>query len=68
MLAIDICGNSNIPGNMSTLSERAKQLRRETLQLAIDTNNEHVAPAFSMIELLIAVYDHMGDDDKFILS
>ena len=48
--------------------ERAKQLRRETLQLAIDTNNEHVAPAFSMIELLIAVYDHMGDGDKFILS
>jgi transketolase len=53
---------------MIDFKERAKQLRRETLQLAIDTNNEHVAPAFSMIELLIAVYDHMGPEDKFILS
>ena len=47
---------------------RSKQLRRETLQLAIDTNNEHIAPAFSIIELLIAVYDHIGHGDKFILS
>jgi transketolase len=50
------------------IHSRAKQLRRETLQLAIETNNEHVAPAFSMVELLIAVYDHMKPEDKFILS
>ena len=47
---------------------RAKQLRLETLQLAIEYNNEHIGPAFSIIELLIAIYDHMQPEDKFILS
>ena len=50
------------------MDTRSKKLRQETLQLAIETNNEHVAPAFSMVELLIAIYDHMGPEDKFILS
>ena len=45
-----------------------KELRRKTLYLAIETQNGHIASALSIIEILIAVYGHMGPDDKFILS
>ena len=47
---------------------RSKQLRCDTLKLALEYNNEHIGPAFSIIELLIAIYDYMQPEDKFILS
>lgn len=51
------------------LKERAKQLRILTLDLAIESNNGHIASAFSMIEILVALYyEVMGSRDKFILS
>jgi len=47
---------------------RANKLRLDTLKLAIEYNNEHIGPAFSIVELLIGIYDHMKPEDKFILS
>lgn len=51
------------------LEERARQLRREILDLAIVSNNGHIASAFSIVEILVALYYRvLGGDDKFILS
>jgi len=51
------------------LKERVKLLRKETLDLAVESNNGHIASAFSMIEILVALYyEVMGSRDKFILS
>jgi len=47
---------------------RSKQLRLDTLRLALEYKNEHIGPAFSIVELLIGIYDYMQPEDKFILS
>ena len=48
--------------------KRAKRLRRETFDLAIEHNAGHLASAFSIIEILIALDEVLKEHDKFILS
>jgi transketolase len=49
-------------------AERARQIRRETLDLAVEINAGHLAPAFSIVEILIALDEVLHKPDKFILS
>jgi transketolase len=49
--------------------ERAKQLRKDVLDLAVETGEGHLGGSFSEIEILISLYDHiLKPEDKFILS
>lgn len=51
------------------LEEKARMIRRETLALAMSTKHAHIAPAFSIVEILVALYEEvLKNDDKFILS
>lgn len=51
------------------LSERSKQIRRDTIVLSKANGGYHFGGCLSIIEILIALYDHiLTDDDKFILS
>jgi transketolase len=51
------------------LKEIAKEVRRDVLQMCLDTQEGHVAPCFSCVDILVSLYfDVMGPDDKFILS
>ena len=55
--------------NTEELKEKAKKLRKDTLDLAIKTKDGHIAPCFSTIEILISLYEHiLKPQDKFILS
>ena len=55
--------------NIEKLEARAKQLRREVLQLALETNGSHIGGSFSEIELLISLfYQVLNENDTFILS
>ena len=46
-----------------------KELRKKILDLSQEMNGVHIAPAMSCVEIMIALYYHvMNDDDKFILS
>lgn len=46
-----------------------KKRRLEILNLAIETNNLHIAPAFSCVEIIKVLYEEiMNDNDKFIMS
>lgn len=45
-----------------------KDLRRKTLELAYQTGNGHIASALSIVEILLAIYDHIKPGDRFILS
>lgn len=51
------------------LTERGKQIRRDTLMLAKDNGGYHFGGSFSIVEILIALYDEViADDDIFLLS
>lgn len=50
------------------LWEHKKQLRRESLDLAIESGNGHLASAFSIVEILIALEETLKERDRFILS
>ena len=51
------------------LEDQAKAIRRETIDLAIEHNLTHIAPAFSIVEILVALYEEvLKKNDKFILS
>ena len=50
------------------LKEKAKKIRRDVFDLAVEHQIGHIAPAFSCVEILIAVYEDITDDDRFILS
>lgn len=53
----------------SQLKEIAKKARLDALELGLKTHNEHFAPSFSTIEILVALYEKiMEKNDKFILS
>jgi transketolase len=55
--------------NFQTLKEIAKQVRIDTLKLAEEYKEWHVAPAFSQVELLVSLYEKiLKTNDKFILS
>lgn len=54
---------------MTALSERSKQVRRDTYHLSKANGGYHYGGTFSCIEILIALYDHvLKPEDKFILS
>lgn len=51
------------------LSERSKRLRRDTIHLSKANGGYHYGGCFSIVEILIALYDFtLTDQDKFILS
>lgn len=51
------------------LIERAKKLRRDTLELGTKNGGYHFGGSFSAVEILIALYDViMIEEDRFILS
>jgi len=51
------------------LTERGKQIRRDTIELSKKNSGYHYGGCFSIVEILIALYDHvLTDGDKFILS
>ena len=51
------------------LEEKAKEIRRDIISLAMEHKLTHIAPAFSIVEILVALYEAvLGQDDNFILS
>jgi len=51
------------------LIDKAKNLRRDTFKVFIEHGEAHIGGAFSMIEMLITLYDKvLKEEDKFILS
>lgn len=53
----------------NVLNERSKQIRRDTIALSKANSGYHYGGCFSIVEILIALYDHvLTDNDKFILS
>ncbi len=51
------------------LSERSKQVRRDTIRLSKANGGYHFGGCFSCTEILIALFDHvLAQGDKFILS
>ena len=55
--------------NFIKLEKKAKKLRQDTFKAFIQKGEAHLGGSFSIIEILIALYDViMGKDDKFILS
>jgi transketolase len=51
------------------LSERGKQIRRDTIELSLANGGYHYGGSFSCVEILIALYDEaMQNSDDFILS
>lgn len=54
---------------MKNLRKKAKELRRDTFNLAVKHRDSHIASAFSTIEILIGLYEEiLKPQDKFILS
>jgi len=51
------------------LIEKAKKLRQDTFNAFIEKDEAHIGGSFSMIEMLLALYEKvMKEEDKFILS
>jgi len=51
------------------LINKARELRKKVLDLALETGEAHIGGSFSEIEILISLYDFiLKDEDKFILS
>ena len=51
------------------LIEKAKKLRQDTFNAFVEQGEAHIGGAFSMIEMLLALYEIiLKEDDKFILS
>ena len=54
---------------MTELTERGKQIRRDTLKLGIPNGIYHYGGSFSVVEILIALYDHtIEEPDTVIVS
>jgi len=54
---------------MNEMSERSKQIRRDTIALSKANGGYHYGGCFSIVEILIALFDYtMKPKDKFILS
>ena len=52
-----------------SLIEKAKKLRQDTFTAFIEHGEAHLGGSFSIIELLLALYEEvLQEDDKFILS
>ncbi|MEI7706979.1 MAG: 1-deoxy-D-xylulose-5-phosphate synthase N-terminal domain-containing protein [Chlorobium sp.] len=53
----------------SDLVEKAKKLRQDTFTAFIEHGEAHLGGSFSIIEILLALYEEvLHEDDKFILS
>ena len=53
----------------NNLIVKAKKLRQDTFNAFIEHGEAHLGGSFSMIEMLIALYEViLKDNDKFILS
>lgn len=50
------------------MKESLDYLRQSILDIAMETNNGHIASAFSCIDIVNVIYSEMTDDDKFIMS
>lgn len=57
-------------GQRVQLDKRSKQLRRKTINLALENGGYHFGGSFSCVEILRALYEDkfMSDKDRFILS
>lgn len=54
---------------MKYLEQKAREIRRKTLDLAIEYGDSHLASALSTIDILtVLYYDVLTEKDKFILS
>lgn len=53
---------------MSALSPRSKRLRRRILEATRRLPAAHIAPAFSALEIVDAVYEKMRSGDVFVMS
>ena len=61
---------------MTDLTEKAKQIRREILEMCHNSGLNHLTPALSCVELLVSIYYnklfdfsmHSDERDRFILS
>jgi transketolase len=72
-------GETLSPPSIETLADRARAIRREILQMIIAAGSGHPGGSFSMVELLLVLYDSFlrhrtpedpdwEDRDRFILS
>jgi transketolase len=51
------------------LKQAALQIRKDVLDMSVEYEDGHVAPSFSEVEILVALYDEViGESDRFILS
>ena len=51
------------------LTEISKAVRRDIIDIACENGLEHIAPAFSTVDMLVTLYElFMKGKDKFILS
>ena len=63
---------------MNSFEKRCAEIRREVMEMVIHGRRGHIAPAFSIVEILSVLYDHImnvrpheprwPDRDRFILS
>lgn len=54
---------------MGELEEKAKQLRKQVLELGMSEKKAHYGGSFSVVEILIALHERvLKPEDKFILS
>ena len=61
--------NSSKNAGYQDLVEKAKKLRQETFNAFVEHGEAHLGGSFSMIEMLITLYEKiLKEDDKFILS
>ena len=61
--------NSSKDEGYQDLVEKAKKLRRDTFNAFVAHGEAHLGGSFSIIEMLIALYEKvLKEDDKFILS
>jgi transketolase len=54
---------------MEYLKRKAKEIRKKILEMAIDQDDGHIAPAYSAVDIIMCLYENIiNKDDKFILS
>jgi len=57
------------PERIREVEKKAKRIRRETLELAMKHKEGHLGPSFSIVEILVSLYEEiLKEEDKFILS
>lgn len=54
---------------MNNLKELSKKVRKEIFAMALETGEGHIAPAYSCVDIIVALYETvLNPEDKFILS